>query len=128
MKIRRVKEFGGQYVEVRLVGDYFDEAQKAAKKYQQSNQAVFVHPFNDRDVIVGQSTVTAEILQENPRIRNLVYPAGGGGLMTGGIMARDALGSSATIIGVEPQGAPSMTHALNHGKNIALKHVDRFVG
>lgn len=128
MKIRRVKEFGGQYVEVRLVGDYFDEAQKAAKKYQQSNQAVFVHPFNDRDVIVGQSTVTAEILQENPRIHNLVYPAGGGGLMTGGIMARDALGSSATIIGVEPQGAPSMTHALNHGKNIALKHVDRFVG
>lgn len=48
--------------------------------------------------------------------------------MAGGIMARDALGSSATIIGVEPQGAPSMTYALNHGKNIALKHLDRFVG
>lgn len=127
MKIRRVKEFGGQYVEVRLVGDYFDEAQKAAKKYQQSNHAVFVHPFNDRDVIVGQSTVTAEILQENPKIHHLVYPVGGGGLMTGGIMARDALGSSARIIGVEPAGAPSMTHALQQGKNTALKHVNRFV-
>ncbi len=56
--------------------------------------------------------MTAEILHENPKIQNLIYPVGGGGLMTGGIMARDALGSSALIIGVEPAGAPSMTHAL----------------
>jgi threonine dehydratase len=112
MKVRRVREFGGKHVEVRLVGDYFDEAQKAAKIYQKENRATFVHPFNDRDVIVGQSTVTAEMLQENPNIRQLIYPVGGGGLLAGGIMARDAFGSSATIIGAEPDGAASMTYAL----------------
>lgn len=128
MKVRRVKEFGDKYIEVKLVWDYFDQAQKAAKTYQRENRATFVHPFNDRDVIIGQSTVTAEILRENPRIHNLVYPVGGGGLMAGGIMARDALGSSATIIGVEPDGAASMTYALARWNNDTLKKVNRFVG
>jgi len=128
-KIRSVKRWGGEWIEIRLVGDIFDEAQIAAMQYQQHKKAVFIHPFNDRDVIIGQATVAAETFREMPHLQTLVVPLGWGGLISWAYFAAQAYGQQALqIIGVEPSWAASMQHALAQGTNSPLASVNGFVG
>ena len=126
-KVERVKMFGGDFIEIILVGDTFDDAQKEAQK-QLNNDSVFIHPFDDKEVIEGQGTVALEILDQiDKHFDYLVIPIGGGGLIAGIISVFKELSPKTKIIGVEAQGAPAMSDSINQNKIIELKKIDNFV-
>lgn len=127
-KIEQVKMFGGEYVEVVLTGDTFDDASASALKYCEENKMSFVHPFNDIKVIEGQATIALEILEQTKApIDYLFLPVGGGGLASGVSSVFKLLSSNTKIIGVEPEGAPSMSTSINIGINTKIENIDKFV-
>lgn len=127
-KIDQVRMFGGEFVEVQLFGDTYDDSQKAAKEFCNANKSTFVHPFDDLDVIAGQGTVGLEILNDiNNSIDYLFLPVGGGGLASGVGCVFKELSPSTKLIGVEPKGAPSLTTSLEKGENTTLLEIDKFV-
>jgi threonine dehydratase len=127
-KVERVRVLGGKWVKMVLTGDTFVESNMYAKEYCAKFKKVFVHPFDDVQVMAGQGTVGLEILNQLGESPNfIVAPVGGGGLFSGlgtYVKARD---SRIKIVGVEPTGAPSMSLALKSGKLITLEHLDKFV-
>jgi threonine dehydratase len=127
-KVTQVKLFGKDMIEVVLVGDTFDDANRAALTFSENNGMSFVHPFDDEKVITGQGTVGKEILDDAAQhIDFLILPVGGGGLAAG-VSAYFAEKSPRTqIIGAEPEGAPSMSMSLKNGYNTELETIDRFV-
>ncbi|WP_372745430.1 threonine ammonia-lyase IlvA [Lutibacter sp.] len=127
-KIGQVKMFGGEFVEIKLVGDSFDDSQKAANEFCKAEKSTFVHPFDDLDVIAGQGTIGIEILNDSKEsIDYLFLPVGGGGLASGVGSVFKALSPDTKIIGVEPKGAPSLTTSLEKGENSTLNEIDKFV-
>lgn len=127
-KISQVKMFGGNYTTIQLIGDTFDESSKAAEDYQQETKAIYVHPFNDWDVMAGQGTVGLEILDAiNVSIDYLFLPIGGGGLASGIITVFKNLSPHTKIIGLEPKGAPSLKTSLEKGVNTKIFDIDKFV-
>ena len=127
-KVKKVKSFGGEGVEVVLAGDNFDDAYHQAMASVEGEGKIFVHPFNDRWVIEGQGTVGPEILEDCPRpIDYLFVPVGGGGLISGVGSFFKQLSPQTKIIGVEPQGAPAMYRSLQEGKVVNLHTIDSFV-
>ncbi|MFV8344917.1 threonine ammonia-lyase IlvA [Flavobacterium sp. ZB4P13] len=127
-KVKQVQLFGKSYAEIVLIGDTFDDAYaKAVADATQSNKA-FIHPFDDVKVIAGQGTVGLEILEsfKNP-IDYVFIPIGGGGLAAGLSEVFKQLSPNTKIIGVEPEGAPSMKTAIANGKNTPLETIDKFV-
>ena len=126
-KIERVKIFGGEYVEIILIGDNFDDAQYEAQK-QNADKDLFVHAFDDVNVIEGQGTIGLEILdQVDKHFDYLIVPVGGGGLVSGIITVFKELSPKTKIIGVEAEGAPAMSKSLKDGKIIKLDSIDNFV-
>jgi threonine dehydratase len=127
-KVDRVKMFGNGYVDIVLVGDTFDDAHKEALEYSVKNGFEFVHPFDDPLVIEGQGTVGFEILEQTKdQIDFLFLPVGGGGLASGVSSVFKELSAETKIIGVEPNGAPSMTKSFEQNKVVMLETIDRFV-
>ncbi len=134
-KIMKTASFGTPYVEIRLEGDSFDEANKAAYDYCRSEGGVMVPPFNDPKIIRGQATVGKEIIEQfaaiHPRggkaIDLLILPVGGGGLSAGVTHYFEDSGFAPEFIFVEPDGAPSLHHSLEVGKRIKLENMDSFV-
>lgn len=127
-KIEQVKMFGGDFVEVKLVGDTFDDAFIAAKLACDAQQKTFVHPFDDEKIIEGQATVGLEIIeQSNSPIDYVFVPVGGGGLSAGLSSVFKELSPSTKIIGVEPEGAPSMLTAFQHEKVVTLDEIEKFI-
>lgn len=126
-KINQTKMFGEDFIEVRLIGDTFDDCATAAKNYTEENGLTFIPPFDDYKIIEGQGTVGVEILEELADIDFVFIPVGGGGL-SAGVGAYFKMYSPTTkIIGVEPAGAPSMKEALKAGHPVTLQNMDRFV-
>jgi threonine dehydratase len=126
-KITQVKMFGGENIEVVLTGDTFDECQAQALDFAKDNDKVFIPPFDHLKVIEGQGTVGKEVLEERSDIDYIFIPVGGGGLCAG-VGSFFATHSPKTkIIGVEPEGAPSMKEALKAGKPVKLEKIQRFV-
>ena len=127
-KIDQTKMFGGEWVEVVLEGDTFDDSYKAAKIACQQGKKTFVHPFDDPKTIEGQATVGLELLEQSDAPIDYVFVAvGGGGLASGLIGAFHALSPNTKIIGVEPLGAPSMKTAIAEGEPVELKKIDKFI-
>ena len=126
-KINQVKMFGGENIEIVLVGDTFDECQAQALIYTQKNNMVFIPPFDHPKVIEGQGTVGKEILDEISGVDYVFIPIGGGGLCAGVGSYFKTYSPSTKIVGVEPAGAPSMREALNAGKPVKLEKIQRFV-
>ncbi len=127
-KVEQTKMFGGEWVTVILVGDTFDDSSKAAIKACQEQGKTFVHPFDDPKTIEGQGTVGLEILDQTDLPIDYVFVAiGGGGLASGLIGVFNALSPNTKIIGVEPEGAPSMKTSMEKGVNTELKQIDKFV-
>lgn len=127
-KIKKVKLFGKNMIEVVLIGDTFDDAYAEAVKDAETHQKIFVHPFNDIKIIEGQGTVGLEILEQSEHPIDYVFvPVGGGGLVSGLGSVIKQLSPSTKIIGVEPEGAPAMYQSLKEGKIITLDHIDNFV-
>lgn len=126
-KVYKTRQFGGEYVTVKLIGDTFDQALAAARGYENETGATFVHPFDDERIITGQATIGLEIYDELSDIDMIVAPIWGGGVISGLITARNTLGKTTEIIGVEPAGAASMKTSLENGENTTLDNIDTFV-
>jgi threonine dehydratase len=127
-KVEQTKMFGGEWVEVVLKGDTFDDSFKSSMKHADKFGLVFIHPFDDEKVIEGQATIALEILeQSNEPIDYVFAPLGGGGLLAGLSSMFKELSPNTKIIGVEPEGAASMTSSLKEGKLVELKSIERFV-
>src|ERR1700739_1636769 len=127
-KITQVKLFGKEHVEVVLVGDTFDDAHKAAIEFCSSKGACFVHPFDDEKVMEGQGTVAKEILDDTDfKVDYLLVPVGGGGLAAGIVSYFSQLSPDTKVIGIEPEGAPSMKTSIHNGFNTELAEIDKFV-
>lgn len=126
-KISQTKMFGEDFIEVKLVGDTFDDCATAAKRYTEQNGMTFIPPFDDYRIIEGQATVGIEILEDQSNVDFLFVPIGGGGLCAG-VGSYFKLHSPKTkIIGAEPEGAPSMKAALDAGQPVTLDEIERFV-
>ncbi|MFV0245453.1 MAG: threonine ammonia-lyase IlvA [Qingshengfaniella sp.] len=127
-KIMKTRAFGGDTVEIRLTGDYFDETLAAAQAFCRSEGAHFLAPFDDADVIEGQASVTVEILDQLGRAPDmLVIPVGGGGLAAGTRRFLDAVAPAVDLRLVEPAGGASLTAALAAHEPVTLDVVDNFV-
>ncbi len=127
-KINKTRIFGGENIEIRLVGDYFDDTLATARSYCKDVGAHFLSPFDDADVIEGQASVAVELLEQlgkNPDM--IVLPVGGGGLASGVTSYFAAQSPETEIRFVEPKGAPSLTAAIAAGKAVSLDKVDSFV-
>ncbi|MBO8163439.1 MAG: threonine ammonia-lyase IlvA [Brevibacillus sp.] len=127
-KVSQVKLFGGDFVEVILTGDTFDDAFAEAMRCGTRENMTFVHPFDDRRIIAGQGTVGTEIMNEMPEEPDYVFVSiGGGGLASGIGTYIKGISPATRIIGVEPGGAPSMKQSLERGEVVTLDNIDKFV-
>lgn len=127
-KVEQTQMFGGNWVEVVLKGDTFDDSYKEAVILGREKSLVFIHPFDDEKVIEGQATIALEILEQaNAPIDYIFAPLGGGGLLAGLSSVFKQLSPQTKVIGVEPEGAASMTSSLEEGKVVELKSIERFV-
>ncbi|SEN47150.1 L-threonine ammonia-lyase [Amphibacillus marinus] len=127
-KVNRVAFFGGEYVDIILTGDTFDDASDESKQYCLEHDMVFIHPFDDYRTIVGQGTVGLEILEAmDEPISHVFMSVGGGGLISGVGSYIKNISPDTKIIGVEPAGAASMQASFQANKVVKLDYVDKFV-
>ena len=127
-KRERIAALGGEWVEVHLVGDTYDEAAEAAREDVARTGAVWVPAFDADETIAGQGTVVREVLEQLGREPDLVVvPVGGGGLMAGTLTWTTERAPSVRVVGVEPAGAASMQAALAAGRPVPLRDLDGFV-
>ncbi len=126
-KITQTQMFGDGNVEIKLVGDTYDDCSVAAKKYTEEKGMTFIPPFDDYKIIEGQATVGIEILEDQSDIDFLFIPVGGGGLSAGVGSYFKTFSPKTKIIGLEPEGAPSMKAAMEAGEPVTLETIDRFV-
>ena len=121
IKVESTKQYGAEVI---LHGDVYDDAYKKAKELEEKEGYVFVHPFNDEDVLDGQGTIALEILEELPETDIILVPIGGGGLISGIACAAKILKPEIKIIGVEPEGAASAYEAIKENKIVELKEAN----
>ena len=127
-KVEQTKLFGGDWVEVVLEGDTFDDSSNAARIYCAEKKKTYIPPFDDPKIIEGQATVGLEILEQAKEpIDYLFVAVGGGGLASGLCAVFRALSPQTKIIGVEPLGAPSMQTSIKRGVNTELGQIDKFI-
>lgn len=127
-KVNQVKNFGGDKVDIVLIGDTFDDAFAEATQFCEKSESTFIHPFNDAEVIAGQGTVGIEILEQiSEPIDYLIMPIGGGGLASGVSTWFREHSPNTKIIGVEPKGAAAMIASVEADELTTLEHIDKFV-
>jgi threonine dehydratase len=120
IKIDKLAKWGA---DIRIVGDVWDESDKAARRHAEETGAVYFHPFADPAIVAGQGTVALEILEDIPSADVYVIAVGGGGLIAGMSTVIKALHPSARIIGVEPYGSPTIHDSLKAGRAVRLPQV-----
>ena len=124
-KVMKTKIFGGDYIEVRLVGDYFDQTLAEAQAFCASENGHFLSPFDDDDVIEGQASVAVEIEDQLGLTPDrIVLPVGGGGLSSG---VRSYFGNDCAYTFVEPEGAKSLGAAIAEGEPVDVSPINSFV-
>lgn len=124
-KIQKTQIFGGDAVEIRLTGDFFDDTLAEAQAFCAAQGAHFLAPFDDADVIEGQASVAVEIaVQMGGAPDHIILPVGGGGLSAG---VRAFFGPRCTYTFVEPAGGRSLFAAVQTGAPVSLDRVDSFV-
>lgn len=127
-KRQRITALGRGRVELIVTGSSYDEASAAALADAETSGAVYVHPFDDVRTVLGQGTVAPEVWQQSGReLDVLVVPVGGGGLAAGCALWLSENAPRVRIVGVEPEGAASMTAALAVGGPVDLPEIDSFV-
>lgn len=129
-KIDKTRMFGGDFVKIRLIGDFFDQCYQAARDHAAETGALMVPPFDHADIIEGQATVAAEIVTQLGPGRTpdlVVLPVGGGGLAAGvtGYLEREV--DAGRFLFCEPLGAASLKRSLENGGMVTLEQVDNFV-
>ena len=113
IKIENTRRLGGEVV---LAGEIFDEAYQEARRLERERGLVFVHPFDDEQVMAGQGTIGLEILEQTPEVEVVVVPIGGGGLISGIATAIKAKRPSVRIYGVQTAAAPAMAKSFQAGE------------
>lgn len=126
-KVGQTQMFGEENIEIKLVGDTYDDCAIAAKRYTEENGMTFIPPFDDYRIMEGQGTVAVEILEDLSDIDYVFVPVGGGGLSAGVGSYFKTYSPKTRIIGLEPEGAPSMYEALKAGHPVTLDNIERFV-
>jgi threonine dehydratase len=124
IKIKAVRSLGGEVI---LYGDTYDDAYAHARELEKRHGYVFVHAFDDPDVIAGQGTIAMEIIdQASDDIDAIFVPIGGGGLIAGIAAYVKAVKPHIRIIGVEPDDSSAMHDSIAAGKPVVLDHVGIF--
>jgi len=127
----RIQVHGGDFVELVLVGDTFDEAADAARADAAERGATMVEPFNARNTVIGQGTVGAEVVSQlsglGKSLDSIVVPVGGGGLIAGITSYLADMSPRTAVVGVEPSGGRSLQAALDAGEPVTLEKIDPFV-
>jgi threonine dehydratase len=124
IKVDAVRGLGGKVV---LYGDNYDEAYAHAREITARHKRIFVHPYDDPDVIAGQGTIGMEILKQHAGALDAIFvPVGGGGLIAGIAVYVKQVRPEVRIIGVEPEDADAMERSLRTGKRVVLDHVGIF--
>ncbi len=113
VKVQQTRDFGAEVV---LDGDGYEDAYSTALRLHDERDLVFVHPFNDIDVMAGQATIALEMLEDAPELDVLPVPIGGGGLIAGVATAAKHVKPQISILGVEPASFPSFSARLQ-GRN-----------
>jgi threonine dehydratase len=127
-KVSQVELFGRDSVEIILVGDTFDDSYHEALKCATEEGRAFIHPFDDEMVIAGQGTVAVEMLNDcEEQVDFVIASIGGGGLMAGLSTYIKSISPGTQMIGVEPEGAPSMSEAIRVQTVAPLGEIDKFV-
>ena len=121
IKVEATRRYGAEVV---LHGEVYDNAYKKALELQKENGYIFVHPFNDEEVLEGQGTIALEILDELPNADIILVPLGDGGLVSGIACAAKLKNPQIKVIGVEPEGAASALAALQKGEVVELKEAN----
>ncbi len=117
VKAMRTQEYGAEVI---LHGSSFDEALAEAYRRRDAEDLMFLHAFNDREVIAGQGTLGIEMLEQVPDLDAIVAPIGGGGLLGGIAVAAKAIKPEIRMIGVEAARVPSMLEAVREGKPVTV--------
>ncbi|SEO09812.1 L-threonine ammonia-lyase [Salinihabitans flavidus] len=124
-KVFKTETFGGDHIEIRMIGDYFDDTLAAAQSYCREAGGSFLAPFDDEDVIEGQASVGVEIMDQLGHAPDrIVLPVGGGGLSAG---VCSYFGQRTAFTLVEPAGGTSLRAALEAGAPVTLARVNSFV-
>ena len=124
IKVDAVRSLDG---EVTLFGDTYDDAYSHARELEQKHGFVFIHPFDDPDVIAGQGTIGLEILkQATENIDAIFVPIGGGGLIAGIAAYVKEMQPEIRVIGVEPDDSSAMRDSIEAGEPVVLDHVGIF--
>ena len=124
IKVNAVRSLGGEVV---LHGDNYDDAYAHARELETEHGYVFIHPFDDPDVIAGQGTIGLEILQQaDEKIDAVFVPIGGGGLIAGIATIIKSMQPDVRIIGVEPEDSTAMRDSIEAGEPVVLDHVGIF--
>ena len=145
-KLKRIEQFGEEYLNLSLYGDNFNSSLDFALENCKRENGIFIHPYDDYDVICGQGTITKEIIEEfydyvdysnnlnlckDDNIDYIITCVGGGGLISGISSfiknSEDKNINKIKIFGVEPEGADSMKKSLECGERIKLNNIDTFV-
>jgi len=121
IKVESTKKYGAEVV---LYGDIYDDAFKKAKELEEKEGYIFVHPFNDEEVLYGQGTIALEILEKLPETDIIIVPIGGGGLISGIACAAKIMKPGIKIIGVEPEGAASAYESIKENRIVELKEAN----
>jgi threonine dehydratase len=121
IKVESTKSYGAEVV---LHGSSYDDAYERAQEITLEKEGTFIHPFDDMEVIYGQGTIALEIIEELKNVDAMLVPIGGGGLISGMALAAKAVNPGIRIIGVEAEGAPTMTHSLKKREVTALEQVN----
>jgi threonine dehydratase len=123
IKVQSVEQLGGKVV---LHGDVYDDAYQYAKQLEKDQDLVFIHPYDDIEVMAGQATIAKELLQQLPNMDKVFIPVGGGGLIAGMATYIKHYAPNIKVIGVEPEDSPTLYQALKDGKRTILSEVGRF--
>ncbi|QYR21319.1 threonine ammonia-lyase IlvA [Paenibacillus sp. sptzw28] len=127
-KVTQAAFFGGPDVEIILTGDTFDDAFSEAVAASRKDDLAFIHPFDDPKIIAGNGTIGKEIMEAVEAAPDFIFVTIGGGGLAAGVGAYvKAVSPGTKLIGVEPEGAPSMRLSLDAGEVLTLDTIDKFV-
>ncbi|WP_151736699.1 threonine ammonia-lyase IlvA [Paenibacillus tengchongensis] len=127
-KVKQVRRFGGEFVEVILKGDTFDDAYDEALQACIDHGMTLIHPFDEPRIIAGNGTIAMEVMESLDKPADFIFVTIGGGGLAAGVATYVKTVSPATrVIGVEPLGAASMSEAIQLGQVVTLKEIDKFV-
>ncbi|MEF9970755.1 MAG: threonine ammonia-lyase [Oscillospiraceae bacterium] len=122
-KVEATKSYGAEVV---LVAGVYDDAYEKARELEKIEKRVFIHPFDDEDVIAGQGTIGLELLEQLPDMDAVIVPVGGGGLISGIAFTVKQINPKCKVYGVQVAGAPSMAHSIQQGEILELAGVSTF--